>query len=370
MTTTPPEPESQSGTQAENVPAGRTIPAGTPAKRAGAPLGLLVRLFTATVDGPTTTAETETMTAREALTASSHSLASFEQRLDLAAELGLNQIELTQGGDPSGAAYLLRDAEGRRRFVAMLESRNLQISALNCSGMPLHPRYGQQHQLVIRQTILLAEELGVDTIVGMSGVGGDGTDATTINWVFFPWPVSSVELAARQWDEVTSLWTDLSEEAETRGIKRIALELHPLHVVYNLPSLLRLRERVGPIIGATVDPSHLFWQAMDPVVLVEQLGPALFHVHLKDTALVPSEIAVAGVLDDRPFDGPRAWIQRTIGRGHDAVWWSHFLATLRRVGYTRALSIENEDPDQTYEEGVREAAAFLHPLLEDLEVAA
>ena len=109
---------------------------------------------------------------------------------------------------------------------------------------------------------------------------------------------------------------------------------------------------------------------MDPVVLVEQLGPALFHVHLKDTALDPSEIAVAGVLDDRPFDGPRAWIQRTIGRGHDAVWWSRFLATLRRAGYTRALSIENEDPDQTYEEGVREAASFLHPLLEQLEVAA
>jgi sugar phosphate isomerase/epimerase len=310
------------------------------------------------------------MTAREGLSATVHSLASFEERLDLAQELGLTQIELTQGGDPSGAAYLLRDAEGLKQFMRSIESRDLRISALNCSGMPLHPRYGDQHRTVIRQTILLAEELGVEKIVGMSGVGGDGAGSSTINWIFFPWPTSSVELAARQWDEVTSLWSELSAEAEARGIKRIALELHPLHVVYNLPTLFRLRDRVGPIIGATLDPSHLFWQYMDPSAMVDELGEALFHVHLKDTALDAQELAVAGVLDDRPFDGPRAWVQRTIGRGHDSTWWSGFLGALHRARYTGALSIENEDPDQSYEEGVREAAAFLHPLLGRLEAAA
>jgi sugar phosphate isomerase/epimerase len=109
---------------------------------------------------------------------------------------------------------------------------------------------------------------------------------------------------------------------------------------------------------------------MDPVAIVEELGEALFHVHLKDTAVVPHELAIAGVLDDRPFDGPRAWVQRTIGRGHDARWWSRFLDALARVGYSGSLSIENEDPDQTYEEGVREAASFLRPLLEEMEPAA
>jgi sugar phosphate isomerase/epimerase len=138
-----------------------------------------------------------------------------------------------------------------------------------------------------------------------------------------------------------------------------------MHLVYNVPTLERLRDRVGSIIGATVDPSHLVWQQMDPAAVVEKLGDAVFHVHLKDTALQVDELATAGVLDDRPFDQPRAWSQRTIGRGHDSEWWRRFLRALVRQEYRGATVIENEDPEQSYEEGVREAAAFLSPLIDN-----
>jgi sugar phosphate isomerase/epimerase len=231
--------------------------------------------------------------------------------------------------------------------------------------MPLHPIYGERHRWLICQTFLLAEELGVEKVVTMSGVGGDGKDATTINWAFFPWPPSSVALAARQWDDALALWEELTEKAARHGVQRIALELHPFHLVYNVPTLERFRDRLGPIIGATVDPSHLIWQWMDPVAVVEALGDAVFHVHLKDTAFLSEELAVAGVLDDRRFGGTRAWVQRTIGRGHDSEWWRRFLGSLVRHGYSGAAVIENEDPDQTYEDGVREAAAFLFPLIQE-----
>jgi sugar phosphate isomerase/epimerase len=326
-------------------------------------LGLLIRLFTASRGVPDVGEPDVDGAAAKAVFAPVHSLPNFERKLDIAAKLGLARIELTQAGDPSGAEYLLEHPPARRRLVAALESRGLSIAALNCSGMPLHPVEGPRYRHVIRQTFRLAGELGISTVVSMSGVSGDGADASTINWVFFPWPESSVALARRQWEAVVALWGDLAQEARINGVTQIALELHPLHLVYNVPSLLRLREAVGQTIGATVDPSHLIWQQMDPVEVVQALGSAVFHVQLKDTAFDRDELAIAGVLDDRPFGGPRAWVNRTIGRGHDSDWWLRFLRSLVSEGYQGVAAIENEDPEQSYEEGICEAARFLRPLV-------
>ena len=122
---------------------------------------------------------------------------------------------------------------------------------------------------------------------------------------------------------------------------------------------------VSATSGANVDPSHMFWQRMDPLAVIRALGPAVQHVHLKDTQLVPGEVAVAGVLDQRPFEDPthRAWVFRTIGRGHGSEFWSAFVDALREVGYNDTLSIENEDVAQPAAEGVEEAAAFMAEIL-------
>jgi sugar phosphate isomerase/epimerase len=126
-----------------------------------------------------------------------------------------------------------------------------------------------------------------------------------------------------------------------------------------------MREAVGPIIGVNVDPSHLFWQGMDPLSAVRALGPAVYHVHLKDTQIVPDQVALAGVLDQRPFDDPsqRAWVFRTVGSVHDGAWWSAFVAALRDVGYDDVLSIENEDASLGPEAAVEAAARFMRPIL-------
>jgi sugar phosphate isomerase/epimerase len=289
----------------------------------------------------------------------------FSQRLDLAASIGAVGIELTQAGNASGAEYLLSSATARDELLAMLTDRGLVISALNCSGMPLHPIRGKADQALIRTTILLAEAIGVRKIVAMSGVGGDGPGSTTINWAFLPWPDDMVALLDRQWKEAHAYWRETARFAADHGVERIALELHPLHLVYNVPTLERLRDAVGAIVGATVDPSHLFWQSMDPVAVVKALRGSVYHVQLKDTELIPQELAIAGVLDNRPFSDPtrRAWIQRTIGRAHDSSFWAAFLEALRDVGYDDYVSIEHEDPFQSYEDGVREAAELLRPLL-------
>jgi len=294
---------------------------------------------------------------------------SFEEALDLAARTGCRSIEIATGGQSSAPhlrlGELLADPGRRRSFKDAFAARGLRIAALNCSAWPLHPIRGEADAALIRDTIRLAGELGVDRIVTMSGCPGDGPGASTIDWLFYPWPADAMRLLERQWAAGMPFWQEIGGLAEANGVTRIAFELHPLHLVYNVPTLLRMRQAVGPVIGANLDPSHLFWQAMDPLAVIDALGPAVHHVHLKDTEVIAEQVALAGVLDQRPFDDPaqRAWVFRTIGRVHDAGFWAEFVRRLRSVGYDGALSIENEDPGQTHVEGVEEAAGFILPLL-------
>lgn len=284
------------------------------------------------------------------------------EALDLAREIGAGAIELAAGGMSSAPHLdrheLLTSPDARAQLMDELDSRGLQLAALNCSAWLLHPRTGHEQRLIVEQTIRLAELLGVSTVVTMSGCPGDGPAATTLSWPIYPWPDDLMELHRRQWDEMLGLWRELAPQASDRGI-RIALELHPLQLVYNVPTLLALREVVGDVVGANLDPSHLFWQQMDPLRVIPALGPAIHHVHLKDTALVPDQVAIAGVLDLRPFDNPenRAWNFRTVGRGHDATFWRNFVAALADVGYAGSLSIEHEDLSEDPLIGVAESAA-------------
>jgi sugar phosphate isomerase/epimerase len=201
----------------------------------------------------------------------------------------------------------------------------------------------------------------------MSGCPGDGPDSTVINWPTYAWPAELVDLRARQWSAVVDLWRELGPFAADHGV-RIALELHALQLVYNVPTLLELRGEIGPVVGANLDPSHLFWMGMDPLRAIAALGSAIHHVHLKDTAFEEDQLALAGVLDHRSFEQPegRAWNFRTLGRGHDAAYWRSFLEALRTAGFDGSLSIEHEDRSVDPVAGVEEAARFIQPLIDEV----
>jgi sugar phosphate isomerase/epimerase len=295
----------------------------------------------------------------------------LDEALDVAARIGATGIEVAGGGQSSAPHLALRtmldSEEERHRFLGEIERRGLHLSALNCSAWLLHPRRGDEQRAIVTGTIRLAGMLGVPTVVTMAGCPGEGPGGSVINWPTYPWPDELVDLRARQWDEVVALWRELAPFAADNGV-RIALELHPLQLVYNVPTLLDLRSVTGPVVGANLDPSHLFWQRMDPIVVARVLGEAIHHVHLKDTAFVDDEVALAGVLDHRSFDEPegRAWNFRTLGRGHDAAFWRSFLHALAAVGYDGVLSIEHEDRSIDPLQGVEESAAFVRPIIADV----
>lgn len=292
----------------------------------------------------------------------------FEDALDVAAGLGIEAVEIAAGGHSAAPHMrldeLLRDRATRDRFAEAIASRGLQLNALNCSSDPLHPRHGAEHLALIKDSIRLAGELGVEKIVAMSGCPGDSPSAATANWIWFPWPDEMLAIREQQWEIAIGLWREVADFAEQHGVQRIALELLPVQLVYNVPTLLRLRDAVGPVIGANIDPSHMFWQQMDAARVVNALGPAVHHVHLKDAQLFGDELALNGVLDGRSWDDPshRSWVFRTVGQGQPAEVWRAFLDALRDIGYEDALSIENEDLLLPGESGVREAVSFIQSL--------
>jgi sugar phosphate isomerase/epimerase len=163
---------------------------------------------------------------------------------------------------------------------------------------------------------------------------------------------------------VIPYWKKEAKFAADNGV-RIAFEAHPGFVVYNPETVLKIREACGDALGCNFDPSHLFWQGIDPIAAVKALGECIFHVHAKDTLVDPQNAAVNGVLDTKTYgDLPRrSWTFRACGYGHGPDFWTDFISTLRIVGYDGVLSIEHEDPLMTSREGFEKAVDFLKPLI-------
>jgi sugar phosphate isomerase/epimerase len=263
---------------------------------------------------------------------------------------------------------LLRDDQALAAFQNAITQRGLFISALNCSGNPLHPRdeKGKHDAQVIRDTFLLAERLGVTRIVLMSGCPGTPTSKDYPNWVTATWPEDFIELLNWQWDNVAiPFWKETAAFAEQHGIKQLCFELHPGMLAYNVSSLQRLRHGVGPIVGANLDPSHFFYQHMDAIEIIKTLGEAIYYVHAKDARVDARNTAIYGALDMRFPLPPRemTWVYRTVGYGHGAEYWADFVSALKSIGYDDVLSIEHEDPLIDAELAVSRAANLLNSVI-------
>jgi len=207
----------------------------------------------------------------------------------------------------------------------------------------------------------VAEKLGVDTVITFSGCPGDHPGAKKPNWVTCAWPPEYLDVLKYQWEEVLiPYWKKAAEIAAGYGVTKIALEMHPGFCVYNTSSLLRLREAVGPAIGANFDPSHLIWQGMDPSACARALEGAIYHFHAKDTKITHNA-ATNGVLDIRHYgdEANRSWLFRTVGYGQSTEMWKDLFSTLRLCGYDGAISIEHEDSLMSPREGLEKAIAFL-----------
>src|SRR6202166_5016855 len=295
---------------------------------------------------------------------------SIDKVLDKLKSLNIFTVELGTGnypGDPHCKLSMLNDRQALKEFKQKLEINGFTISALSCHGNPLHPNpaIAKAYQETSKRTVRLAEKLGVPVVIDFSGCPGDSPGAKYPNWVTCPWPPEYLDLLRWQWDEVAvPYWIEQAKFAADHGVK-IAIEMHPGFLVYSPETMLKLRSIAGPAIGCNYDPSHMFWQGIDPIAAIRVLGDAIFHVHAKDTQIYPANLPRTGVLDTKPYtdERNRGWIFRTCGYGHGAEWWKEFVSTLRMFGYDDVLSIEHEDSLLSSEEGLSKAAKFLSEIV-------
>jgi len=205
----------------------------------------------------------------------------------------------------------------------------------------------------------------VPVVIDFSGCPGDSDNAKYPNWVTCPWPPDYLDLLDWQWEKkVTPYWTEHGKWAKDHGVK-IAIEMHPGFVVYSPETMLRLRSIAGDAVGCNYDPSHMFWQSIDPIKAIRVLGDSIFHVHAKDTQIYDYNLPKTGVLDTKKYtdERNRGWIFRTVGYGHAYQWWTEFISTLRMFGYDYVLSIEHEDSLMSPDEGLTKASAFLNQIV-------
>ncbi len=311
---------------------------------------------------------------------------SLPEALDAIAALGLDAAEINAGGFLPPVHLPIDDILTSRAacddYLGIFADKGITLAGLNANGNPLHPNraIGEQHAADLKRAIRAAGALGQTRVVTMSGLPGGEPGATVPNWIVNAWNSGSLDVLDYQWNQVAvPFWREIDQLAGDHGVK-VAIEMHPQNLVFNPPTLKRLVEKTGAQnVGAEMDPSHLFWQGIDPIAAVKYLGPLVFHAAAKDVRINPAHATLYGVLDERfrrlaPEEnrvnlGGNEWVNEwpedsawdfvALGRGHDVAFWRAFIDALRAVDPDIALHIEHEDVSLGRIEGLEVAAGVL-----------
>lgn len=310
---------------------------------------------------------------------------SLQDAIKTVAGLGLTGIEINTGGFlpakhiPNIDEILESDA-ARDDFLGIFAGTGVEIAGLNCNGNPLHPNpvIGDKHGEDVKRSIRLANRLGQNRVVTMSGLPGGEPGSKFVNWTVNAWNSAALDVIEYQFDIAAKYWSEVDKLARDNDVK-VALELHPQNVVFNPATMRELIERTGATnVGVELDASHLFWQQMDPVAVVKNLGPLVFHAAAKDIRVNP-HVAIEGVLDNRfrrlredesrtnlggdewANEWPKnsTWDFVAVGKGHPAEYWAEFLKACHEVDPNMWVNIEHEDTSLGREEGLQLACETL-----------
>ncbi len=310
----------------------------------------------------------------------------LKEMLQVIKDLGLTSVEVNSGGF-IGTPHipieeLLASAEAREEYLATFAEYGIELTALNCNGNPLHPDPEVHHAADLKRSIELAGLLGIPTVITMSGLPAAEEGGTRPSWTVIPWDSVYKETLDYQWGVAVEFWKEIQALADAHDVN-VAIEMHPHNLVFNPATMQRLAALTTPEggrnrVGAEMDPSHLFWQHIDPIAAVEELGDLVFFAAAKDTLIHPTA-AINGVLDDRfewipaeenplglggrytvtKWPAVPGWSFVAVGRGHDVDFWARFLTALAEHTPVRAVNIEHEDASFGQIEGLQYAAENL-----------
>ena len=295
----------------------------------------------------------------------------FEEGLKYARDLGLQAIEVGACGlwnqRYCNVEKLLSDKGSISGWLEAFDRYGLEISAFGGHGAPLIPdkSIAEDYSRGFRRACELASLAGVERMTLLAGLpeGAEGDKAP--NWVTFAeWPVLRDTLEWQWENRVIPYWKEHGKIAADNGVT-LCFEMHGGDMVHNPVTFTRLREAIGPVAACNFDISHMWYQGIDPLEAIRYLGPAVQHVHAKDTLIHDHNTRLRGLMDSTSTEEPenRSWNYTLAGWGHDEATWREFVATLRLIGYDHVLSIEMECEYIDVEEGLQKSVDFLKPIV-------
>lgn len=295
----------------------------------------------------------------------------LEEMCRLAREMGYDGLELACWGghlDPKRAA---EDDSYAAEVKGLLDKYGLQCKALcthiigQCVGDYNDPRlnnfapaeladkpdeiraWGIQ---TMKYTAIAARKLGCEVVTGFTG--------SPIWKYFYSFPQTPESMIEAGFQEIHDLWAPILDVFQENGI-RFALEVHPGEIAYDYYTTARLLKKMEdyPCFGINFDPSHLIWQGINPALFLRDFAKKIYHVHMKDAAVVLD--GRSGLLGSHIDFGDlrRGWNFRSLGHGQ--VNFEEIIRELNAMGYDGPLSVEWEDSGMERVHGATEACAFV-----------
>ena len=158
---------------------------------------------------------------------------SLDEALAYFKGMGMEMVEIGCGGTPGthhcDPEILLHDDEKMEAFRKSIQASGLQISAFSCHGNPVHPipEIAQRYDRIMRNGVLMAERMGVDTICCFSGCPGSEENAKYPHWTTTVWPFDAVAANRYQWEKVLiPYWKEFCAFAREHHVNKIAIEMH------------------------------------------------------------------------------------------------------------------------------------------------
>jgi sugar phosphate isomerase/epimerase len=205
----------------------------------------------------------------------------------------------------------------------------------------------------IKNTAHAAAMFGVKTVNGFVGSKIWHTLA-----MFPPVPPSMIDAG---YQDFADRWNPILDVFDQVGV-RFALEVHPSEIAYDFWTTQRTLAAVNrrPTFGVNFDPSHLYWQMVDPVAFVYEFGDRIYHMDVKESVRVLD--GRNGILGSHLFFGDhrRGWDFVSPGRG--GVPFERIFRALNDVKYEGPYSIEWEDNGMNRDQGAPEALAMVRRL--------
>ena len=294
-----------------------------------------------------------------------------------ASEWGFDGLELACWGDHFEVDKALSDDRYARSRWDILEQNNLKCFAISthlvgqCVGDAL---IDERHKSIlpsrlwgdgdpegvrqrcaeeVKNTARAAAQFGVKVVNGFTG--------SAIWHVLAMFPPVPPEMIEDGYKDFADRWNPILDVFDEVGVK-YALEVHPSEIAYDFWTTKRALEAIDrrPAFGINFDPSHLYWQMVDPVVFVLEFADRIYHIHVKESIRVLD--SRNGILGSHLFFGDprRGWDFVSPGRG--GVPFERVFRALNKVGYQGPLSIEWEDNNMNRDQGAPEALALVKRL--------